>query len=225
MSDENLFKVILLGEIMVGKTNLINILTGGKFNENETATSSSTSAMKDLLVKGDKYTIQIWDTIGQEKLRATNKIFMKNSKIVLLVYDITNEVSFKNLNIFYNEIIENIGRNDIVIAVVANKSDLYENQNVSKEKGEEYANQIGALFFETSALDHENIEKLFIEIVNHYDQNTNPNIDDPLRNSIKLKDKNNVNNNNQDENINDDNNNPKQNDKVESIKENKRKCC
>ena len=222
----NKIKLILVGESTVGKTSIITQYLQGTVSDEFKMTSSQDKSIKNIqLNNGKKIILEIWDTIGQEKLRATNKIFMKNSKIVLLVYDITNEVSFKNLNIFYNEIIENIGRNDIVIAVVANKSDLYENQNVSKEKGEEYANQIGALFFETSALDHANIEKLFIEIVDHYDQNTNPNIDDPLRNSIKLKDKNNVNNNNQDENSNDDNNNPKQNDKVESIKENKRKCC
>ena len=151
MSDENLFKVILLGEIMVGKTNLINILTGGKFNENETATSSSTSAMKDLLVKGDKYTIQIWDTIGQEKLRNLTKLFYNNSKVVIFVYDITRKETFEEIkNYWVKDVEEKLGKN-IIKGIVANKIDLFLNEQVTQEEGEEYAESIDALFITTSA--------------------------------------------------------------------------
>ena len=151
MSDENLFKVILLGEIMVGKTNLINILTGGKFNENETATSASTSAMKDLLVKGDKYTIQIWDTIGQEKLRNLTKLFYNNSKIVIFVYDITRKETFEEIkNYWVKDVEEKLGKN-IIKGIVANKIDLFLNEQVTQEEGEEYAESIDALFITTSA--------------------------------------------------------------------------
>ena len=151
MSDENLFKVILLGEIMVGKTNLINILTGGKFNENETATSSSTSAMKDLLVKGDKYTIQIWDTIGQEKLRNLTKLFYNNSKVVIFVYDITRKETFEEIkNYWVKDVEEKLGKN-IIRGIVGNKFDLFMNEQVTQEEGEEYAKSIGALFLLTSA--------------------------------------------------------------------------
>ena len=151
MSEENLFKVILLGEIMVGKTNLINILTGGKFNENETATSSSTSAMKDLLVKGDKYTIQIWDTIGQEKLRNLTKLFYNNSKIVIFVYDITRKETFEEIkNYWVKDVEEKLGKN-IIKGIVANKIDLFLNEQVTQEEGEEYAESIDALFITTSA--------------------------------------------------------------------------
>jgi len=151
MSDENLFKVILLGEIMVGKTNLINILTGGKFNENETATSASTSAMKDLLVKGDKYTIQIWDTIGQEKLRNLTKLFYNNSKVVIFVYDITRKETFEEIkNYWVKDVEEKLGKN-IIKGIVANKIDLFLNEQVTQEEGEEYAESIDALFITTSA--------------------------------------------------------------------------
>ena len=151
MSDENLFKVILLGEIMVGKTNLINILTGSKFNENETATSSSTSAMKDLLVKGDKYTIQIWDTIGQEKLRNLTKLFYNNSKVVIFVYDITRKETFEEIkNYWVKDVEEKLGKN-IIRGIVGNKFDLFMNEQVTQEEGEEYAKSIGALFLLTSA--------------------------------------------------------------------------
>ena len=144
-------KVILLGEIMVGKTNLINILTGGKFNENETATSSSTSAMKDLLVKGDKYTIQIWDTIGQEKLRNLTKLFYNNSKIVIFVYDITRKETFEEIKNYWVKDVEKKKKKNSIKGIVANKIDLFLNEQVTQEEGEEYAESIDALFITTSA--------------------------------------------------------------------------
>ena len=178
MSDENLFKVILLGEIMVGKTNLINILTGGKFNENETATSSSTSAMKDLLVKGDKYTIQIWDTIGQEKLRQLTKIFYNNSKIVIFVYDITERKSFEEIKDYWlNDVEEKIGK-DIIKGIVANKIDLFLNEKVTEDEGEEYAKSIGAQFLVTSAKAYgpakfeDFLIKLYEEYLDKYETNS-----------------------------------------------------
>ena len=178
MSDENLFKVILLGEIMVGKTNLINILTGGKFNENETATSSSTSAMKDLLVKGNKYTIQIWDTIGQEKLRQLTKIFYNNSKIVIFVYDITERKSFEEIKDYWlNDVEEKIGK-DIIKGIVANKIDLFLNEKVTEDEGEEYAKSIGAQFLVTSAKAYgpakfeDFLIKLYEEYLDKYETNS-----------------------------------------------------
>ena len=133
-------------------------------------------------------------TIGQHQLRTTNKIFMKNTKIALIVYDITYENSFKNLNNFYNEMY--VKKENIVIGVVANKSDLYDNQVVSKEEGEEYAKSINVLFFETTATEHECIENLFNNVVNYYDEQKNPNIEDHLESSFILTKNKNVNNNN-----------------------------
>ena len=174
MSDENLFKVILLGEIMVGKTNLINILTGGKFNENETATS----AMKELIVKGNKYTIQLWDTIGQEKLRNLTKLFYNNSKIVIFVYDITRKETFEEIkNYWVKDVEEKLGKN-IIKGIVANKIDLFLNEQVTQEEGEEYAESIDALFITTSAKTEgpakfeDFLIKLYEEYLDKYETNS-----------------------------------------------------
>ena len=194
MSDENLFKVILLGEIMVGKTNLINILTGGKFNENETATSSSTSAMKDLLVKGDKYTIQIWDTIGQEKLRNLTKLFYNNSKIVIFVYDITRKETFEEIkNYWVKDVEEKLGKN-IIKGIVANKIDLFLNEQVTQEEGEEYAESIDALFITTSAKT-EGPAKFEDFLIKLYEKYLSGNKEKNNNKSIILRKKKNVHNN------------------------------
>ena len=194
MSDENLFKVILLGEIMVGKTNLINILTGGKFNENETATSSSTSAMKDLLVKGDKYTIQIWDTIGQEKLRNLTKLFYNNSKIVIFVYDITRKETFEEIkNYWVKDVEEKLGKN-IIKGIVANKIDLFLNEQVTQEEGEEYAESIDALFITTSAKT-EGPAKFEDFLIKLYEKYLSGNKEKNNNKSVILRNKKNVHNN------------------------------
>ena len=151
MSEENALKVILLGEMMVGKTNLINRLMGDEFNENESATSTSSFCQKDLTIKGNKYTIQVWDTIGQEKLRQLTKMFYTNSKIVIFVYDITNRESFEEIkNYWVNDVEEKLGK-DVIKGIVGNKIDLFLNEQISQIEVEEYAKSINAEFIVTSA--------------------------------------------------------------------------
>ena len=225
---KNKIKLILVGETKVGKTSIIHQYIKNDFLEEFMTTTSQDKSIKEIkLENGEEIVLEIWDTIGQQKLRTTNKIFMKNAKIALIVYDITNENSFKNLNVFYNEINQYIGKENIVIGVVANKSDLYEEKVVSKEEGEEYAKSINALFFETSAKDHECIENLFNNVVNYYVEQKNPKIEEYLRNSFILTKKKHVNNSNQDDKKIDDNNNVDNNNSIheeDSINE-KNKCC
>ena len=103
-------KVILLGEMKVGKTNLINTLIGNTFNENEESTIASTFSVKKISVMGKVYSIQIWDTIGQEKLRNLTQLFYNNSKIVIFVYDITRKQSFNEIRDYWvNNVEEKLG--------------------------------------------------------------------------------------------------------------------
>ena len=154
MSDfllEDEVKVILIGEVKVGKTNLINIAMGSAFNENEESTGASTFSLKTIPVMGKDYTIKLWDTIGQEKLRNLTKLFYNNSKIVIFVYDITRKESFEEIkNYWVNDVEEKLGK-DIVKGIVGNKIDLFLNEQVSQKEGEEYAQSIDALFLATSA--------------------------------------------------------------------------
>ena len=154
-------KVILIGDSGVGKTCLIQQYTNQQFQE-ETV---STIAVSDKLTKevkvGEKtIKLEIWDTVGQEKFKSVNKIYMNQAKIALMVYDMTDQNSFNNLQNWYNELKD---KNDSVeiIGVIANKSDLYEDRVIDKEEGENYAKSINALFFETSALDYENVSIAF----------------------------------------------------------------
>ena len=164
-------KVILIGDSGVGKTCLIQQYTNKEFNE-ETV---STIAVSDKLTKevkvGEKtIKLEIWDTVGQEKFKSVNKIYMKDAKIALMVYDMTVQNSFNNLQNWYKELKE-INDSVEVFGVIANKSDLYEEQVVSKEEGENYAKRINGFFYETSAMDYESVSNAFEGLTKKYVEN------------------------------------------------------
>ena len=151
LREENRIKVILLGDTLVGKTNLINIAVGRPFNEKMATTYSQNFSPKIINHMGINYTLDLWDTIGQEHYKTLNKLFYNNSRIVIFVYDITNLKSFENLKEWVNEIDVQLGVKNVVIGVVGNKIDLFENEEVSDELGEKFAKSIGALFLQMSA--------------------------------------------------------------------------
>ncbi len=155
-------KIILVGEAGVGKTNLINIMRDKAFGEEEDPTSNCGFFEKEIEVDNKIFNVYLWDTIGQEKLRAQTTIFFKNSKIVVLVYDITNRDSFDKLEEWYKLAIENLGKN-IILGVLGNKSDLYLKEKVKDEEGEEYAKSIDAKWSLSSAKSE---RKQFIEYIN-----------------------------------------------------------
>ena len=117
-------KVILVGDAGVGKTNLINILMEKEFNSNQTSTITAAFYQKPVKVNKKIYNLHIWDTMGQERLKSLTRIFFKNSKIVILVFDITRKDSFEGLQYWYNEIKQILGDN-IIIGLCGNKSDLF----------------------------------------------------------------------------------------------------
>ena len=151
MSEDDAIKVILLGESGVGKTNLINIITGIDFNENEISTGNSTFSEKKLNVRGKIHSIKLWDTIGQEKLRTLTKLFYNNSKIVIFVYDITHKDSFEELKKYWVKDVEDKLGKDVIKGIVGNKIDLFMKEEVTEEQGEEFAKSVDAEFLLTSA--------------------------------------------------------------------------
>ena len=188
----NRIKIILAGESLVGKTSLIKQYIQKEFLEDNVITTSADKITKTIETKNNtKYILEIWDTAGNKEYKATNKIFMRNSQIAILVYDITKKESFDELENSYNQILNSNKNNNIVFAVAGNKSDLYEEQIIFPEEGIQFANKINAIFKETSAKDYESVNELFEDVIEKYDlmmiENKNKiNGDDEENKSVSL---------------------------------------
>ena len=162
---KDIYKIVLLGESGVGKTCILEQFINGKFDLYEVSSQTVKFFRKTLeFPEGKSLNFDIWDTPGQEKHRSINKIFYKQANVVILVYDVTNEESFTEMKDYWYEQIKQLGDKDIILAIAANKSDLYEEKQVSNETGEEFANQIGAIFASTSAKNGSGIQALFYNI-------------------------------------------------------------
>ena len=176
MSNAEPVKVVLIGESGVGKTSIIAQFTSGKFDPDCVTSLSAQFISKTIefnnLEKAIKF--DIWDTAGQEKYRALAKIFYKDAKVICLVYDITDGKSFEEIKSYWYEMVKSHADPEVMLAVVANKSDLYDNAVIKNEEGEEFAKSIGALFQTTSAKSDTGITNLFDNIGQKY---FNPNFD------------------------------------------------
>ena len=161
-------KVALLGNSGVGKTSIILRYTTDKFDENSLITQGANFSQNDIEINGQKYILDIWDTAGQEQYRSLGKHFYKDAFIVILVYDISNKNSFEDLkNIWYNDLIR-YGQKYTVSAIVGNKMDLYEKEEVSENEGRAFATEKKALFMQVSAKNNDNINALFKALVFKY---------------------------------------------------------
>ena len=170
-------KVILLGESGVGKTNLINAFCNLEFQKYSDSTSVSICNEVKYNYKNNTYTILIWDTAGQEKFRSINKFVIRDSKIVIIVYSIDNRNSFQEVDFWINYTKENLGNDNYIMALVANKIDLFEDQVVPDEEGEEAAKKYGIEFIVTSALTNKKrfqyfVNKLIADYIEKYMTNT-----------------------------------------------------
>ena len=153
MNEPVSIKVVLLGESKVDKTSIISQFTAHKFNPRcETSISAQFISKKVKFPNlGQSIEFNIWDIVSQDKYHLLAKIFYKDAKVIIFIYDINNKRSFEELkNYWYEEVKKNVDGNPI-LAVVANKMDLYKEQKVSNKEGMEFADKIGAIFQTTSA--------------------------------------------------------------------------
>lgn len=118
---------------------------------------------KRLEVGDVSYQFQIWDTAGQEKYRSLAPMYYRGASAAIIVYDITREATYRTVKDWVRELKRNCTA-DMVIAIAGNKSDLNDLREVRARDAEEYAQSIGALFIETSALSAVNVPHLFTAI-------------------------------------------------------------
>jgi small GTP-binding protein len=168
MDDDNyevMFKVVLVGDSSVGKTNIMSKYLKNEFHEDSKATVGVEFGSKQFTVDGHQIKAQIWDTAGQERYKAITSAYYKGAKGAFVVYDITRKQSFDSVDRWINDIKAAADKN-LTIIIIGNKCDLEDQRQVNKEQGEEKAKSNEVAFMETSAFSGENLDKAFEKMVN-----------------------------------------------------------
>ena len=167
--EDNNIKIILIGSFGVGKTSIIKSFDKKKFNEYEPSTLSCNFISKTVIIDNKNYICDIWDTAGQERFRSLNKLFIKDSKIIILVYDISQRKTFIELKYWIDFIHENLDLGDVTLGIVGNKSDLYKKEDVTVKEGQDLASKQDAYFSLLSPkVDSPGIESYFERIIKIY---------------------------------------------------------
>ncbi|KAJ6706667.1 RAS-RELATED PROTEIN RABA2A [Salix purpurea] len=159
-----LFKIVLIGDSGVGKSNLLSRFTRNEFCLESKSTIGVEFATRTLQVEGRTVKAQIWDTAGQERYRAITSAYYRGALGALLVYDVTKPTTFENVSRWLKELRDHADSN-IVIMLIGNKTDLKHLRAVAAEDAQGYAEKEGLAFVETSALEATNVDKAFQTIL------------------------------------------------------------
>jgi Ras-related protein Rab-11A len=161
MEDYNyLFKVVLIGDSAVGKSNLMTRYTQDEFSENTPSTIGVEFMTKGLKIDQRDVKVQIWDTAGQERFRAISRSIYHGAKGAMIVYDITSQSSFDHVPNWLAELRQHVAPTAAVM-LIGNKSDLAHCRQVPTEVAKKYAQDNNLSFLETSALDGANVGEAF----------------------------------------------------------------
>uniref|UniRef100_A0A3Q2YSH7 small monomeric GTPase n=1 Tax=Hippocampus comes TaxID=109280 RepID=A0A3Q2YSH7_HIPCM len=164
------FKLVLLGESAVGKSSLVLRFVKGQFHEFQESTIGAafltqTVSLDDVTVK-----FEIWDTAGQERYHSLAPMYYRGAQAAIVVYDITNTDTFVRAKNWVKELQRQANPN-IVIALAGNKADIADKRAVEHQEAQEYADENGLLFMETSAKTALNVNDIFMAIANKLPKN------------------------------------------------------
>ena len=159
-----LFKIVLIGDSGVGKSNLLSRFTRNEFNLESKSTIGVEFATKSIQAEGKTIKAQIWDTAGQERYRAITSAYYRGAVGALLVYDISKHSTFENVERWLKELRDHAEAN-IVVMLVGNKSDLRHLRAVETDEAMAFAEQHNLAFIETSALDASGVDTAFQRIL------------------------------------------------------------
>ncbi|KAF9626410.1 hypothetical protein IFM89_033229 [Coptis chinensis] len=144
------YKVVFVGDKLVGKTSIINRFMYDKFEITYQATIGVDLLSKMMYLEDRTVRLQLWDTAGQERFRSLIPSYIQGSSAAVIVYDVTSCQSFLNTSKWIEEVRQD-GGNDVIIALIGNKTDPEDRRQVSTEEGEAKAQDLDVMFIETSA--------------------------------------------------------------------------
>lgn len=154
------FKIVLIGDSAVGKSQLLNRFARNEFFYDSKATIGVEFQTRTMTINSKVIKAQIWDTAGQERYRAVTSSYYRGAVGALLVYDISKRITFEHVDRWLDELRSHSDAN-IFIMLVGNKSDLKEQRQVTTEEATEFAEGHGVALMETSALESTNVESAF----------------------------------------------------------------
>ena len=173
MSNNNSIDVFLLGEKGVGITSLCEIAKGNQFDPAPHRTKVFFE--NTMMVNNQSYKYRLWDHLGIQRKPPISNTNIKNAHIVLIIFAINNKKSFEEIDYWYNYIKDNVGKDGkgYIVALVGNKSDLYEDQEIPEEEIEKKSKELNVKYKITSAkIDAGSFKKylgeLFEEYINKY---------------------------------------------------------
>ena len=154
------YKLIFLGDQSVGKSCILNRFMNDTFTEEYQATIGLDFQSKNVQIDNQDIHLLLYDTAGQEKFRSLIPMYTRDANIILLVYDISSKESFLHLSDWLRDL-TNIKKEDVIFAVVGNKTDLDDRREVNSDEGENFAKEQDFLFAEVSAKTGEGFSELF----------------------------------------------------------------
>lgn len=158
--EDNQIKVVIIGDSGVGKSSILDMFINNKFHAHVESTIGSSFKAKELRIGTQTIRLNIWDTAGQERYHSLTKMYCRGASIAILVYDITKVDTFTNLKKWHSIVLES-GSTDVIFAVVGNKEDLIDREEVRLEDAREFAVKIGGFYKKTSARTNFGIDDLF----------------------------------------------------------------
>lgn len=187
---DHIFKVLIIGNSSVGKSNILLRYTDNIFNDSFLPTIGVDFKIKNITVSGQKIKLNIWDTAGQERFKTITSTYYKGSYGIVLVYDITDKESFNNISNWVNEVKKNAGAN-VSMLLVGNKCDMESDRAVTYKEGQDLAATMGISFLETSAKADINVKETFSTLAKqiHEMLPESQRFDDKVVNTANLRNK------------------------------------
>mgnify|MGYP002136606732 CR=1 FL=1 len=160
VSFDNLYKILVLGDAAVGKTNFLIRFTENTFADNYINTIGFDYRSEIITIDDKKIKLQIWDTAGQDRYRSMTKNLYHKAQGVVLMFDVTCETSFNNIKSWLKSIKDMSGEK-LSIVLVGNKIDDENNRKVSENEARELAKENGLEYIEASSKTNINVKETF----------------------------------------------------------------
>eukprot|EP01064_Diplonema_japonicum_P004103 TRINITY_DN1269_c1_g1_i1.p1 TRINITY_DN1269_c1_g1~~TRINITY_DN1269_c1_g1_i1.p1 ORF type:complete len:201 (+),score=48.19 TRINITY_DN1269_c1_g1_i1:38-640(+) len=156
-------KVVMVGEMNVGKTSIVSRFINNRFNEKTRTTVGSSCAYKTITVDEEDVSFCLWDTAGQEAYHSLVDLYFREAAAVVLVFDLTSPGSLDKAKSWHSKV-EQHAPKDVVVALVGNKADMKDKRKVLDSDARDSAEQIDAFYTAVSAMTGDDIEQLFENI-------------------------------------------------------------